>query len=361
MTCTRPLPREIDLLRCSARTVVDESRREHMAGLCAAGIDWDLFCELAGRHKLIPLIYVSLNRFCRDVLPASVLERLRSHFLRNMQRNLALLAESDRLLRRFKSAGLVAVPYKGLSVAAIYGGAGLRESGDIDLLVARCDMESVAILMREMGYEPDLPRTVADDRRLLGSPYNYHLAFEHPVSGIVVEPHWGLMPRFFSPRLDDFASDCLTRLTSQDVCGMPMPSLSASDVPLVLAVHGGKHLWERWVWICDFAEFMRGQPELNWREIWDRSRAIGVSRHLALALRLASDVLESPVPAPMADGVAAVHGVAGLARQVQARLCRHLDVAEPTALQRHMFILRCMDGTGDRASWIWHQTISSLR
>jgi len=65
----------------------------------------------------------------------------------------------------------------------------------------------------------------------------------------------------------------------------------------VLAVHGTKHLWERLGWVTDIAELLRSGPRLEWVRLWKQAEASGSGRMLAVALGLAAELLDAPVPA----------------------------------------------------------------
>src|SRR3712207_8653927 len=39
---------------------------------------------------------------------------------------------------------------------------------------------------------------------------------------------------------------------------------------LILCVHGTKHIWGRLSWICDVAELLRTQPDMDWEYVLDR-------------------------------------------------------------------------------------------
>jgi hypothetical protein len=342
-------------LALCARTAASSTETESIRGLVDQAIDWKRFAALARRHKVMPLVFWTLSRTCRDAVPPAVLDELQSHFRRNTQLNLWLAAELKRLMTEISAAGIAAVPFKGLALsAAFYGNVALREAGDIDLLVRRADMPAVGSILRRLRYVPDAPRSEADDQALLDSPACYHLVFKHPDTGITVEPHWGLMPRFYSAALDDFVSDCWNRLTTQDLLGTAIPAVADEDLPLLLAVHAGKHLWEQLNWLCDLNELARSRANLDWNRALLTARATGHTRALALGLTLAADILQAPIPAQILERAGADRATRRLESDVRSWLFRDDTTPGPGTFARHSFFLRSMDRQRDRLAWAWH-------
>jgi Uncharacterised nucleotidyltransferase len=337
------------LIRLAARQPIDQLE-----------VHWPRVKELARRHKLQPLLFWSLSHVPIPAVPPSVLDSLQSNFLQNVKENLRLAADLNALLDLFSERKILAVPFKGVTLASsIYGNLALRAAGDIDLLIPRSDMPAANAALRELGYIPDSPRTEADEVRMLGSIYNYHLGFAHPQTGITVEPHWNVMPPYYSGDVDLFVSVALTRLTQQDLCGFTRPALADEDLLLILSIHSNRHLWERLSWLLDIAELTRARPNLNWSLVLSNARAIGQKRLTLLGLLLASDLAGATVPTEILDSARASRPIRSLANQVKSWLFK--ETGAPTGLTGQLFLMRSMDRPVDRLNWAWHQIISRLK
>ena len=70
--------------------------------------------------------------------------------------------------------------------------------------------------------------------------------------------------------------------------------MQPEDLLLVLCLHGSKHCWERLAWICDVAELIGANPELDWNEIMRRSAALNIEKAVMLGLDLASELVDAP-------------------------------------------------------------------
>ncbi len=342
-----PLSPEAQLLtRCAAGAPADPTN-----------IDWPRLLQLAARHKLEPLAYSILQNSAS--IPPDVLNTLHSNFLRNAQQNLRLAAELKTLLNLFQSKNILAVPFKGVSLAAaVYGNLSLRAAGDIDLLVPRADIPAVSTALRDLGYLPDSPRTQADEAKFLHSIYNYHLGFVHPQTGIVVEPHWNVMPPFYSSDLDQFVTTCLSRLTQQDILGITAPALADEDLLLILSVHANRHLWERLSWLLDIAQLTRARPNLDWPRILTNADKTAQRRLLLIGLLLSSQLTGAAVPTEILETAQSSGQVCALSAQVTTWL--FTNAGAPTGLAGQHFLIRSMDRRGDQLNWIWHQIKSRL-
>ena len=69
-------------------------------------VDWEYLFQLAGRHSIVPLVYVQL-----DLVPPEVLAKFKQHYVENSARNTVLTAELCRLINLFRDAGIETIPY----------------------------------------------------------------------------------------------------------------------------------------------------------------------------------------------------------------------------------------------------------
>jgi hypothetical protein len=177
---------------------------------------------------------------------------------------LALEAQTKQIVRTLAAQRIRALPLKGppLAVAA-HGDAGLRESGDVDVLVAAEALERAAEALVRHGYQPP-----SDPRRSDGLPH-LHLRLRHPRFA-AVELHWRV--EWWGTR---FSTDMLARaVPAQGGLLAPAPRDLAAALLLFYARDGfhGVRLtadlagwWDRNAAALppDFlAEYPRRYPEL---------------------------------------------------------------------------------------------------
>jgi hypothetical protein len=128
-------------------------------------------------------------------------------------------------------------------------------------------------------------------------------------------------------------------------------ALAPEDILLYICVHGAKHGWITLEWICDVAETIRAQPEIDFRQVLDEAGACGSRRMFLTGIRLAHEL----VGAPVSDYLIAIarddRAVGALAARIANQLFngavqRHPDF-DPWAVP-----LRSISGTRARVTYL---------
>jgi len=134
----------------------------------------------------------------------------------------------------------------------------------------------------------------------------------------VLELHWRLTPSYFgvADALDDLAGS----LVPGEVGGLPVRTLSPTELVFYLCVHGATHRWVRLEWICDVAEMLRRCGAVDWDRLLRRAERSGATRMVGLGLRLAGELLGAPLPAGAPAALAASRPAQALAARVYATL-----------------------------------------
>jgi len=327
------------LLRECARTTMDSGSAVRIRRLVARPLDWGLVLSSAKDHGLSSLLASHLDGL--DGVPVSVQEKLRTRLRQNTLRNVALAGELVRLLARLRDGGVTAVPFKGPVLAAVaYGHLGLREFTDLDLLVKAEDVPAARRVLVADGYRPWFDLTAAQESAYVRSRYEH--PFQRDTDGLIVEIQWRVVPAHFGVRLD--YEGIWKRCEQSSLAGRQVPSLSAEDLLLVLAVHGTKHLWERLGWVTDIAELLRSHPRLDWVRLWKQAETSRSGRMLAVALRLAVELLDAPVPAGALMRATADPRVRFLVDEVE----RNLSMPRTSLWREGRFHIRAHERRADR-------------
>jgi hypothetical protein len=281
---------------------------------------------LARPHGLVPLLHRRLGA-APDGVPGPVASRLRAEAEAAGRRNLRRAAELVALLDLLGRDGIPAVALKGPALAVrLYGDLALRPCRDLDLMLRPADVPRAVRRLADRGYGHELPAlTPAQQRAFVRS--QCHVALERG-DGDIVELHWDLAPPAFPAPLD--RERLWTRLDTVVLGGSRVPTLAPDDLLLFLCAHGAKHGWRRLAWLCDVARFLAAH-----RDLPARAQAAGATRLFLLALLLAADLLDAPVPAPL------------LARARSSRPVRALAAA----VQRRLWVVPWQDVEGWQAQW----------
>ena len=284
------------------RAVVQPHSADHgttVANLAAKINCWDEVIDAARHHGILPILYSVLAANEQSV-PINVMDVARSEFERNAFHCYTNASELIEVLAVFESAGIPAMPFKGVVLASsAYGDLTARTAGDLDILVSNRDLQPATCILKDRGYR--LSTKVRED----GSPeakdyFEYH--FERAMDGMVLELRWRFeltQPRYKHNLGINWVWN--KRRTSK-LAGADVPTMDPVSGLLMLCMHGSKHTWSRLIWISDVAKLIETEPMLDWEYALREAHRVGLWRCLALGVLLATRVAGAKVPAAVLTG-----------------------------------------------------------
>jgi len=282
-----------ELLIVCARTHLDPTHVEQLHRLAGSDLDWSYLLAAAHRHGVLPLVGRHVCEHCSEAGPLSWRDYLRVYLQNNTRHNLFLTSELLRISARFAEENVPAFPYKGPTLAAgAFGSVALRQMVDLDLLTPHHDLLRARDSLVALGYETSLREEDVPRGRTRRAPGQY--AFTLEKGKCLVELHTERTLRYFPVPLDP--ARLARRSKLQRLGGQSVRVLAPEDQLLFLCVHGAKHFWGRLGWICDIAELIRAQPELDWDQALREADLLGAGSILRLGLMLARDVLDAGIP-----------------------------------------------------------------
>ena len=325
MTISAIAPTPAALLRLSARLALDGGAGAAGGAEAEKGRIWqgdgrqdiaagDRLLAVAAMHGMRPLLYrflsgaedVRQTSVCRGLPDAAdygagdklkfvghVTSILQEFTRQNLKKNMQMTGELILLLRLFAGQGVNVIPFKGPTLAALaYGDLGLREFGDLDLLIGRRDFMKAQESLIARGYQPEV--LLNSKQAAAFSEACNVMAFWHAEKEISVELHWELSPKYlpFSPD----PGRLWERMTPSHPGGQTVMTLSPEDLLVYLCAHGAKHVWEKLIWIVDVGGLLHRHPNLDWDRVCELSAEQRCERILFLGLRLARDVTGASAP-----------------------------------------------------------------
>lgn len=286
------MPEKRLLVSC-ARTRVGPEIASRIRGLAAGPLDWEYVLLEAAENAILPLVARNLFAVVPDVLPAVYLDRMKAASRANTVRCLSLTAELIKIMDRFRSERILAIPYKGPVIAAqAYGDVALREFDDLDLIVPQHDLPKACEVMLSLGYRAKFPWVLSGGGAASLVPGEYN--FRDEARRILVELHTELTLRHFPAALD--VDDFARRLVPVVLSNHEVATFSAEDALPVLCVHGAKDFWERLSWIADVSELVQSHQGLDWDQVLHRAELLKCERMLNVGLALAAGLLNMPLP-----------------------------------------------------------------
>jgi len=320
------------LLECSSPAPDPEK-----LSVLLTSVDWSRLLALAEDHGVTGHLTASLRKLGDSAVPASVRQTLVDRQREQIFYTLKLSAELFRILDQFAAEKIGALVVKGPVLAMqAYGDPAMRSYGDLDLLVRQRDIRRATELMLSAGYEAAVSIAAIDSGKIPGQ-----YLFSKPDAKLLVELHNDLTLRYFPRRLPlekFFARQIRVRLDAHDA-----PALCVEDELVLICIHGAKHFWERLIWIADVTALVTRQTNIDWRRVAESAKEVGAERMLHTGLRLAKNLLNTPLPAATVSMVEADSQSARLAEQI-LRWLPAAGYAPPGLFERAAFRLRMRGG-----------------
>ena len=324
ITNNRP---EIELLLSCVNPEINDGVIEGIQVLVKQNIDWQYLTEIANKHGVLSLMYSRFNSICPEAVPESVLNQWRRSFQSIAQRNLFLTGELVNLLKLLKQQDIVALPYKGPILATlVYKNVALRRFGDLDIIVQQKDIFAVRELLIAQGYLPDKEMTDAELVKYLNSKREHTYDFIHEDKNVFLEIHWRIAPKYITPIE---AKDLWPDLEPFSLAGTTINNLPLEDWLPILCVHGSRHVWERFSWLCDIATLISKNPDLNWEKVLKQANTWGCQRMLFLGLYMTHDLFGVYFPPEIWQQIKKVEPIVkGIAPQVYNQLFAEVKTSE---------------------------------
>jgi hypothetical protein len=351
---TETLPQGAEVLEAEWALLLECARPQpdlrRLAERLHAPINWASLIAFAEDHCVLGIVAARIASFDENVIPQEQREYL--HTWRRAQTlfTMNLTAEMLRLFGRFVAAGIEAVVIKGPVLSArCYGDPGLRQYGDLDLIVQGKDILRTTELMLSCGYKASVPVAAIQAKKIPGE-YN----FRQPATKLLIEFHTEGTFRYHPRPLPVeklFARQARVKIDSHEV-----PALSPEDELILICIHGAKHFWEQLSYVADVAASLSRQ-ELDWKRVMAAAEEVRAQRMLRVGLRLAADLLGAPLPANVAAQVQDDDAVGRLVKQI----IQWLPAAGTVPLgilTRAMFRMRMRGGIFSGAGYLFRLSFS---
>lgn len=274
--------------------LIDINKKDEKFSLmCQEIIDWKQFIDLVRWHKLSPLIYKMLNTYYLDSVPSTEMNTLKSHCEKNSFRVIQLTTELVRIGNLFQKENISFITLKGpLLTKKIYGDVTLREPRDLDLFIPKHHLSIAHQILLRQGYRLYFPKKIPRYLSLY-TKYQKDFSYFHPSKHICIELHW----RLFQNQHDfEYSTNQLfEKAETESLMGFPFKTMSKEIELLYLLYHGALHSWNRLCWLYDVKQYLNCHTSLNWLNLLNAAKKIGVERSFLSSLQLAHQLLHIPL------------------------------------------------------------------
>lgn len=206
--------------------------------------------------------------------------------MRQLEKINAFLVFSDQM----RAAGFDFVCFKGALLSErIYGDATVRISSDIDILLPVHQLEGFIGFMRARGFDFTEKNYWSDkpNQQAVILHRFKHLAFRHPVTGMLVEVHWKLTvecPIGHERQLERIHANLEQVTFHNRTFQVLRPELEL----VYLLIHGCQHRYKRLKWLMDIRDYPYQRLDLPL--FYDLIRAFHAETILALSVEVCRQV-----------------------------------------------------------------------
>jgi len=332
---------EVELLFACSRVVLDSGSEKRIRQHLERDIRWDHLVETAAKQRVLPLLERQLRNTAPQHVPDQFLEALFQYVQRTTARNQFLSRALRDVVGLLQAEGIRPIPYKGLLLAAtVYGNLGLRQVGDLDLLVGSSEYARARSLLTAHAYRP-VPELDMD----------WESTFLSQDDRIGVDLHQALLPRWFGVRID--FDELWERRSAVEIAGVPVSSLSSEDGLIVLCLQLFKDVaHDRLVLrqACDIAETLRVHTKLDWHQLWNQAAGWGIQRQLCVGLWVTREALGTEIPDIAYALINSERSLKTFARRAVERMFARHGTRRVVLqiLHEHRCIARCRSGLGGK-------------
>ena len=234
----------IKFIQCVSRKQLSRADVDHVLRFVKKDVPWDHLVILAGLQGVDGFVYYHMNRLgLLNSLPKSVLPKLEDSYTRTRKRRLAILNEAEVLSTRLEQARIPVIALQGLSlIKTLYQDPGLRQLGDMDLMVKPGDKDKLKELLCQAGFCTPYPNypDIFFKADVLIDIHTHVLNLDRIKSRCYLFPE-NLVPMWENAiPLFDQANGLLI--------------LDPCDNFIALAAHALKHSYSRLIWLVDLHE-----------------------------------------------------------------------------------------------------------
>ena len=290
------LSSDLKLLLNCARTHLSLSNVQTIKLLLNQDIDWPALIQLSRRHGVLPLLYQNLKLISSEKIDSQVLEQLQQYSQKTALQNTIFTRDLLNILTLFKKYDIQALSFKGPSLAvSAYKNLSLRSFCDLDILIPKKDcLKAIDVLIMHGHYQPIREWHFLNEKwekTYLKSYREFSLT-----NGIVtIDLHQCLTVEGYLS--SEFSFEYLWKNHETiDIATQVIPNFGQIDSLLYLCVHASKECWRKLKWICDIAEFVQVNPDLDWHRLLDQAQTFHCERRVLTGLLLAHYLLELPLP-----------------------------------------------------------------
>ena len=278
---------EQQILVLCTQSILAEKEEQVLQQLLEKEVNWSYLEGLSIAQNTFPLLYVSINRYCRKKLPVDIAAKWRQIYFANAAKNVKMARSLERIIELFNKNGIEAICFKGPALAEdIFGRLEYRSFSDLDILVQLENVTTVKALLEARGFSSNVPPGKNIQRNYLKSEYS--ITFSDSDGTLSIDLHWHLRGRYVVQAFD--TRELFLNKQPVKMINDPVYTLSPEHLLVYLCMHGSKDEWRTLNHICCISELIRNKPSLDWEQVIKLSKKLKCQRTLIIGVTLVSEL-----------------------------------------------------------------------
>jgi hypothetical protein len=339
------------LLHC-VKSAINVEYKPKLSSFLATNsqLDWKNLLKLALDHRVISLVYRSLQDSSFNAVPPEILAQLTADVSQRTRQSFLLTKELLSILKILEKEQIVAVPFKGVCLATLaYGNTSYRNFSDLDILVHRADVTKAIEILLNNRYRYRYHFTETEIAERWEQHHEWDLIKDNGL--VSLDLHWGFTQRLIHFPLD--LRDLESRLEPIKIAGKDILSFSVTDTLLILCINGSKDCWYKLARICDVAALISSQSQIDWEQLVKTATQLGSRRMVFLGLILAQKVMGTVLPESVLKLIEPDKATQLLATAIVDRL--FLSIESPLGqVETARYYLQMRERYRDRLWYIYH-------
>lgn len=316
-------------------------------------LDWTKFSQLVLDQGVVALVGHSLD-LAPGNIPAELTDAFQTFVASQRADNEKRSSAFAQIIGALNQADIQVIPIKGpLLAQTAYGDLGLRTFWDFDFLFPATKISELTDALEALGFVQEV---ILPARQMQAYwAYSGQAVFRRQADELCLEPHTCLTPSTLAIDLD--YEGIWQRAFPANWRGTQILRLTPEDEFIMLCVHGAKEAWWKLKYIADLAFFLKSQPDLDWKTVFERARSQGLLRLVTVALLVMRKTLNYPIPSLFRTQ----GGKDATARKLAINICNAPFPGVPASiynLSRYYLDLR--EKISDKIRYVW-RTVTTPR
>ena len=256
--------------------------------------DWDEVVKFITFHSLFPAFYDRLITLKIKDIPSQVLSYLKSLYLLNLKRCLFLEEELFKVLDSLGSAGIPAIPLKGIILSRLlYGDIALRQAPcDMDILIPYDKIDKTEKNLLSLGYS----FTMKEEQINLTHKYRKEITLQKNLHGfnLAIDLHWD-----FHEKFHDNYTHAGSFLENSEVLTIDNHRILFplwEELLLFLSTASiARFEFVTLKYIQDIHCLINGK-EINWEKLIQKSKLIRLDHLLYFSLKITKELFKTKIP-----------------------------------------------------------------